>query len=68
MRSRKRRCVLLGDYELRVTSPTEVTLPAATEELVAGTKEIALKKDTPVPVSGWVFRAPRSLQVDLVSS
>lgn len=38
------------------------------EELVAGTKEIALKKDTPVPVSGWVFRAPRSLQVDLVSS
>ncbi|ALJ21386.1 cytochrome P450 [Microbacterium sp. No. 7] len=35
------------------------------EELLAATKDITQKPGAPTPVNGWVFRAPRSLQVDL---
>ena len=38
------------------------------EELMAGTKDITLDKSAAVPINGWVFRAPRSLQVDLVGA
>jgi cytochrome P450 len=36
------------------------------EELLAGTKDIVRQEDVPSPVTGWVFRAPRTLQVDLI--
>lgn len=35
------------------------------EELLAGTKNITREQGVPTPVTGWVFRAPRSIQVDL---
>lgn len=38
------------------------------EELVAGTKSVELKKGAPIPVTGWVFRAPRSMQVTFESA
>ena len=35
------------------------------EELLAGTKDITREPGVSTPVTGWVFRAPRSIQVDL---
>ncbi|KAB1652854.1 cytochrome P450 [Pseudoclavibacter chungangensis] len=35
------------------------------EELLAATKDITLKDGADIPVTGWVFRAPRSIEVSL---
>ncbi|MDF2573094.1 MAG: hypothetical protein K0S05_6 [Agromyces sp.] len=35
------------------------------EELITATKDIVLKEGTSIPVTGWVFRAPRSIEVSL---
>lgn len=35
------------------------------EELLDATKDLTLKPGADVPVTGWVFRAPRSLQVEM---
>ena len=35
------------------------------EELIGATKDIVLKEGASIPVTGWVFRAPRSIEVSL---
>lgn len=38
------------------------------DELLSATKDITLKPGTQIPVTGWVFRAPRAMEVSLHAS